>query len=402
MSRSWKKMAWALTMGLLQLGFVAVIVGGTFFVSNYMRENQPPRVQVETDIFVPAIQTERVVLLDRQVVREATGTIEPAVEVSITPEVSGVIRSMRPGLGAGATFHNGEVLFQLDQRDLEIAVAQAEASLATAIASLDIERAQAANAIQEWQSFGQGEITDLAARGPQVRSAQAQVAQAEASLETARLNLSRAGFALPFDGRLVELSLAPGQTANAGQSYGSAYAFGSLEVSVSIGQQDLAAFSQLIGTPGLLSANLLGQHVTFEGTVTRIAGEVSRTTRLATLIVTPEPRDDLRDLLLPGSFVTVTLQGPVVADTAEVPNAALGDDDTVWMIENEALALSDPLQIIQRGRQTTIVAGLPEGAEIAVGTIAGATEGMPVRATRQGAEPAPAVDRADLAEGARQ
>ncbi|MCE8006866.1 MAG: efflux RND transporter periplasmic adaptor subunit [Aestuariivita sp.] len=300
--------------------------------------------------------------------------------MAITPEVSGVVRSVRPGLGTGTTFGRGEILFQLDQRDLEISVTQAEANLATAIASLDIERAQAENAIREWDSFGQGAITDLAARGPQVRSAEAQVAQARAALETAQLNLTRAGYSLPFDGRIIDLSLAPGQTVTAGQSYGSAYGFEQLEISVSFGQADLTAFQTLLGTPASLSANLLGQELHFDGVVSRIAREVSRTTRLATLIVTPEPNADLRDLLLPGGFVTVTLQGPLVSDTVDVPNAALQGEDRVWLVENDTLTLSDPLCVIQRGRESSVVTGLDDGDRIAIGTIAGATEGMSVRA----------------------
>ena len=393
------KALWVVVFGSLQLGFVVAIVGGTIFVSNYMRANQPPRVQVETNIFVPFVQTETVRLSERRFVRQATGSIEPSVEVAITPEVSGVIRSVRPGLGAGAMFEAGELLFQLDRQDLEIALAQAEANLATALASLDIERAQAENAIREWESFGEGEISDLAARGPQIRSAEAQVAQARASLETARLNLSRSGYSLPFDGRIIASSLAPGQRVAAGQSYGTVYGFDQIEISVSFGQADLVPFPQLIGTPATLSATLLGQDVQFAGIVSRVAGEVNRTTRLATLIITSEPREDLRDLLLPGGFVNVTLEGPVVAETVEVPNAALQDDDRVWLVEDGVLALSDPLRVVQRGRQATIVTGLHEGARIAVGTIAGATVGMPVRADAETSPVPPTTKRASLAGG---
>ncbi len=393
------KALWVVVFGSLQLGFVVAIVGGTIFVSNYMRANQPPRVQVETNIFVPFVQTETVRLSERRFVRQATGSIEPSVEVAITPEVSGVIRTVRPGLGAGAMFEAGELLFQLDRQDLEIALAQAEANLATALASLDIERAQAENAIREWESFGEGEISDLAARGPQIRSAEAQVAQARASLETARLNLSRSGYSLPFDGRIIDSSLAPGQRVTAGQSYGTVYGFDQIEISVSFGQADLVPFPQLIGTPATLSATLLGQDVQFAGIVSRVAGEVNRTTRLATLIITSEPREDLRDLLLPGGFVNVTLEGPVVAETVEVPNAALQDDDRVWLVEDGVLALSDPLRVVQRGRQATIVTGLHEGARIAVGTIAGATVGMPVRADAETSPVPPTTKRASLAGG---
>ncbi|MDJ0626722.1 MAG: efflux RND transporter periplasmic adaptor subunit [Rhodobacter sp.] len=375
----WSRL-WALGLGSVQVAAVAGVVGGTVFVSNHMRENKSERVQIETRTFTPSVQTDIVQVRTRSITLEKTGSVEPSVYVNITPEVSGLVESVRRGLGGGAVFEAGEVLFRIAREDLEIELRRREADLAAAIANLDIERAQADNARREWQSFGRGEITDLAARRPQVRSAEAQVLTAEASLDAAELNLARAGFALPFDGTIVDLSLAQGQKLTAGQSYGRAYGFASIEVTVSLSPDELSLLDEVVGLEAVIDARVLGKPVSLYGAVSRVSGEVDRATRLSTLIITLDAAE-VRDLgLQPGTFVTVTLAGPHIADMAEVPNAALQEGDQLWLVEDDVLRRTKDVEVILRGRHTTLVTGLEHGARIAVGTIAGATNGMRIRA----------------------
>ncbi|MEJ8562172.1 hypothetical protein QTO30_13680 [Yoonia sp. GPGPB17] len=201
--------------GIAQLLAVIAVVGGTVWVSNYMRDNQPERVQIETQTLTPTVRTTSVLIETRRIPLEKTGSVEPTVYVDISPEVSGVIETVAPGLAGGAAFEAGDTLFSIFRDDLVIELRRREADLASAAASLDIERAQAENARREWESFGRGEITDLAARGPQVRSAEAQVLIAQTQVDTAALNLDRAGYSLPFAGRVVETSLAAGQRVSA-------------------------------------------------------------------------------------------------------------------------------------------------------------------------------------------
>lgn len=385
-----------LVFGSFQLVMVSVVVGGAIGASIYMKNNQPARVQVETQTFVSSVQTIVVDLRDRQIILSATGTIEPSVYVNLTPQVSGVVSSVKQGLGSGTHFAAQETLFSIDQRDLEIEVRRREADLGSARASLDIEQAQSENAVREWESFGRGAITDLAARGPQVRSAKAQVLAAEAGLETARLDLVRAGFSLPFDGRIVEVSVAPGQKVTASQNYGRAYAFDAIEVRVSFPPDDLAVLPDVEGTAATISAEVLGRTVELPGVVSRLDGEISRTTRMATLIVRLERQDVIDHNLLPGTFATISLQGPVIANVAEVPNAALQARDQVWTVIDGELHLTEDVTVIQRGRDTSLVTGLLPGARVAVGTIAGATNGMPVKA-----EAVPNGNKDRLAESAK-
>ena len=382
--------------GLLQLLAVIAVVGGTVWVSNYMRDNQPERVQIEAQSFVPTVRTTSVLVQTRRIPLEKTGSVEPTVYVDISPEVSGVIETVAPGLAGGATFEAGDTLFSIFRDDLEIELRRREADLASAVASLDIERAQAENARREWESFGRGEITDLAARGPQVRSAEAQVLIAQTQVETAKLDLERAGYSLPFAGRVVETSLAAGQRVSAGQSYGRVYGFDSIEVAVSLSAEELALLDRVAGTPATVTARVLGKPVTLQGGVTRIEGEVNRTTRLTQIIVGLDTQKVRAVGLQPGTFVTVAFEGPEIKDVAEIPNAALQENDQVWLLEGDQLFLTEDLRVILRGRDSTLVTGLEDGTRIAIGTIASAANGMRIRAE---AVAGPDVQSAGLSEG---
>ncbi|MEL6840860.1 MAG: efflux RND transporter periplasmic adaptor subunit [Pseudomonadota bacterium] len=366
--------------GILQFLAVIAVVGGTVWVSNYLRDNQPERVQIETQTLTPTVRTTSVVVETRRIPLDKTGSVEPTVYVDISPEVSGVIETVAPGLAGGATFEAGDTLFSISRDDLVIELRRREADLASAVASLDIERAQAENARREWESFGRGEITDLAARGPQVRSAEAQVLIAQTQVDTAALNLDRSGYSLPFAGRVVETSLAAGQRVSAGQLYGRVYGFGSIEVTVSLSADELALLDRVAGTPATVTARVLGKPAILQGSVTRIESEVNRTTRLTQIIVGLDTKDVRQVGLQPGTFVTVAFDGPEIENVAEIPNAALQENDQVWLLEGDQLFLTEDLRVILRGRDSTLVTGLEDGARIAIGTIASAANGMRIRA----------------------
>lgn len=380
---------WTLFAGSLQLVAVIATVIGTIYVSNFMKANQPSRVAIDASVFVPVVQTHIVETRTRTIPLQKTGSVEPSVYVSITPGVSGVVASVTPGLGGGAVFAAEENLFRISPVDLEIEVQRREADLASARASLEIEQAQGENARREWESFGRGEISELAARGPQIRQAEAQVLTAQASLSVALLDLERSGFAFPFSGRVVDLSLALGQKLTEGQSYGTVYSFDNVEVSVSLSTDELALLDPVIGTTATIEAQVLGRSVTMTGDISRVAGEVNRATRLTNLIITLDPDEVRRLQLQPGTFVRITLAGPELLDVAEVPNAALQDGEQIWLIEDGVLRRTQMVRTVLRGREKSLVTGLHDGARIVIGTVAGASDGMSVRIDARDERPNP-------------
>ncbi len=180
--------------------------------------------------------------------------------VAIAPEVSGTV--IEVAVHDNSRVEQGEVLFQVDPSDYEIAVAAAEAQLAQAGQSIGastagVSAAQAAlsEARANYENAREQSARTLelvaqgvypAARGDEataqldaatarVRQAEANLVQAQqalgpegsdnpllqaalAELDRARLNLLRTSVIAPSDGAVTGLQLAPGEHARAGQA----------------------------------------------------------------------------------------------------------------------------------------------------------------------------------------
>ena len=82
----------------------------------------------------------------------------------------------------------------IDQRDYQLAVNQAQATLAQAQVALQTEQQQAQIALEEWRLLemaDKGEPDPLVLREPQLQRERANLAAAQAGLEKAELNLQR-------------------------------------------------------------------------------------------------------------------------------------------------------------------------------------------------------------------
>lgn len=155
------------------------------------------------------------------------GHLRGVNQADIRPEVSGKL--LRQVYQDGSVCEEGEVLFEIDPSTYEAIVNQCEASVAVAKAA--VEQAVVANetAHKDVERFGrlvgqgsvsektytdavQAEKTTVAALG----AAKAQVKQAEAALETARLNLDRCTIRAPFTGLASKATVSKGDLISAG------------------------------------------------------------------------------------------------------------------------------------------------------------------------------------------
>ncbi|MEH6556066.1 biotin/lipoyl-binding protein, partial [Pseudoalteromonas tetraodonis] len=79
----------------------------------------------------------------------------------------------------GGFFEKGDVLLQLDDRDLKAEVKSAQANLLNAEQNLLEEQARGRQALTDWQRLGnESEPSILVLRKPQLAAAQAQVLSA--------------------------------------------------------------------------------------------------------------------------------------------------------------------------------------------------------------------------------
>ena len=336
--------------------------------------------------YVPGAESEasaplaRVMLPQRQPTRislAATGTVEVRNTVSLAPQIGGQVIAVAETLRVGGSFEAGEVLFTIDPRDYELALAQAEASLAGAEARLKLRQAESAAARENYALLhGDAEVPDLVAKVPQIEQSKADVASAEARVARAELDLSRTEFSLPFSGRIASSSISVGQLLTSGQASGEVFANDAIEVSVPVADDDLAALDPIIGRSAAVTSG--GQ--TYSAVVERRSAILDERTRFARLYLRLTGDPDLP----PGTFVDVTLNGADVAEAFVIPEAAEQAQGTLWVVSNGALTAIEP-EVLGRQSNGLVVAPFDYGEGVVLGSIPGATEGSRVN-TEPGGE----------------
>ncbi|MGX6647461.1 efflux RND transporter periplasmic adaptor subunit [Maricaulaceae bacterium MS644] len=364
----------ALVVGVLALG---VIINQVLSAAS-----SPPRQSVSGDdaILVEVIQPRPV--STPLIIRES-GAARSRNTVGLTPQVGGQVVEVSINLASGQLFEAGEVLFRVDPSDYQAELDRANADLSAAQADLRVEMAEADVARNEWELVNPGEpVPDLVARGPQIDRAEAAVESAAARQRTAQLNLSRVAVSLPFSGRVVSTTVELGQTLSPNQTYGQAYALGSLEVSVPINANALTRLEPAVGRPAILRIEGGRSMREYPAEITRVEAELDAQTRLAGLIIQPVGQTDI----LPGTFLEVEITGPVIERALPIPEQAISDNLDVWVVQNGRLARRSitPLGLNEDG--ALLVAQFAYGEGVVISPLVSPTETTPARIVEGGGE----------------
>ncbi|MEO1661275.1 MAG: efflux RND transporter periplasmic adaptor subunit [Pseudomonadota bacterium] len=328
-------------LGWIQLILVIAVLGLAGVVNRILSSAQStPDTNVVSDaiLYVDTIVPE---IRDVPVKVRESGVVRARNTVNLSPQVSGRVVAISPNLASGGFFKAGETLFRLDKSDLEGMLDRAKADVASAQANLEVERAESNIAVSEWNLVNPGEpVPDLVARTPQISQAVANLQSARATESQARLDLSRVDFSLPFDGRVLSTTIEIGQNLSVGQSYGSVYNADEIEVSVPIPQRSIDALAPVVGRKSFVQVSNesgAGAH-RYTAAISREDAELDTETRLSrvTLSFTEPPT------LLPGEFVDVEIEGPLVRDAHIIPAAAFAESGLIWVASEGRLSARRP------------------------------------------------------------
>ena len=164
---------------------------------------------------VPEFQTVAVSLGDLTQAVTATGTLNPVLNVTVGSQISGIIQKLYTDFNARVT--NGQVIAQLDPATYQANVRSAEADLANARAQLELNsvNARRADELLKAKLIAQSEFDQTMAT---LHQGEAQVQIKEASLANARVNLERCTIYSPVDGIVIDRKVDVGQTVAASLS----------------------------------------------------------------------------------------------------------------------------------------------------------------------------------------
>jgi RND family efflux transporter MFP subunit len=132
--------------------------------------------------------------------------------VNVAPDVSGAVVQMP--VHDNQLVRKGDLLMEIDPSHYRIAVEQAEANVAARAAELRMRRADAARRADMDSLVVSKEARDNASQTASTAAAQLQ--QAQAALDAAKLNLERTKVVSPVDGYVTNLNVFRGDYATAG------------------------------------------------------------------------------------------------------------------------------------------------------------------------------------------
>jgi RND family efflux transporter MFP subunit len=320
----------------------------------------------------------------------ALGTVEPAREIHLSPQVSGQIISIAEGFIPGGFVNKGEVLLGIDPADYLNNLAMRQSDLHQAQAELEQERGQQLAAQQEFDLLGE-EIEEanraLILREPQIRSAEARVEAAKAEFEIAKLDLGRTQLRSPFDAQILSRSVNLGSQVLPGNSLARLVGIDEYWIIASVPQENLQWIQlPMVGERGapveITKSGAWGEVVSRKGEVKRLIGALDNETRLARLLITiedPLARQTEGPTLLLGTIVEAHIAARRLEDVFRLERVYLRRNDTVWIYDEGKLNIREVNVVFRDLHYVYIRDGFEEGEAVVTTNLATIAEGILLR-----------------------
>lgn len=395
--------------------FILAIGFGAFTLLASMRE--PPQ-RAERIYVGPLVEAIKAPPQKVQVVVEGQGTVRPDAQIDLVPQVAGIVVQKAAEFEPGGAFAKGDLLFEIDPQDYQLALQQAAAQVAQARYQLELAQEESAIALQEWERIRTEDEkpTELVLRKPQLRAAEANFQSAEARLAETLLRLKRTKVYAPFTGRVRSARVDVGQYFNAGQSVAQLYSIEKAEIVVPVPDADLGWFTLPFpieiadasepgadavydlnaeggakafafareGASVVVNGSFAGRRHQWTGRVVRTEGELDPQSRMARLVIEVEaPYGGIADGIPPltvGMFVDVAIAGREVDGVRVLPRAALRQGDRVWTVGPDSTLHIRAAQVVRAMKEEVLAyVDMADEDRVITSQLSGVTDGMQVR-----------------------
>jgi HlyD family secretion protein len=270
------------------LGLVVVVVLGGIAAANLLTKRSTALT----------VNVEKIERRDLESIVSASGKVQPKRKVSISAETMGKVVNLQVNEGDLVT--KGQLLLQIDPRNLETAVQNREASLATQRSQLDQMKAQTENlriALRQAQDAerraeglakqglipreqlerAQNDVkmreTDLRVNEQSIRTQEQRIKQEDANLESARYDLNKVRIVSPITGLVTRRNIEEGETAvlgtmnNAGTVLLEIADMSVIETEIEVDETEIPEIK--IGQPAKITIDAIPEK-TFPGKVTEV------------------------------------------------------------------------------------------------------------------------------------
>ena len=360
------------------------LAGATTLLVLAMYLFAPAARQATPELAPLALDVVPVNRLEQRIGVQAWGQAQPAREIPMLAEVSGVIEHTSEQFVSGAAVTIDTALVTLADEDYQLALAQRENDVSAARLHLEEVRARARVA----RKVNGSNASPYALLTPHLAEAETRLAAAEAARRQAELQLARTRVHAPFPGRLRTVLVRQGQLVSAGQVLGQLYAPERIEVRLPVRDHWLGLLAEQ-APDGVLESPIpvrfearyggLQQH--WQGQVVRVEGGLDRN-QMVTLVAQISDQDG-QSPPPPGVWLKASVQSRPLTAVARLPSSVLGHDGAVWVVDGQQRLQRRPVDVLYHDDQSVFVGdGLRDGELVALSGSLRLLEGAPVNPRR--------------------
>lgn len=388
---------------------ILAVLGAQLLIAS--RPSVPKVSQGDTTTFVEVLTAH---LQDERAVITAFGTVQAHQQITVQPEVSGLVMQQNPALVKGGIISEGVALLQIDPRNYQFAVDEEKSSLAKAEFDLNVEYGNQAVAEREWKLLkpSTGEISDLskqlALRRPHLKEKQIALQAAKSRLGKARLDLQRTILRTPFNALVLSESVEVGQLVNAQSSVATLVGTDEFRAQVSVPIHQLDWLT--IPGPGtsrgsrvrILRNSDNDDTVVRNGRVMELLGDVTQNGRMAQVLISIDdpldlkPAKSVRRPMLLGEYVRVEIEGPLLHDVVVLPRKTIREGSRIWVKNRDNQLEIRPVEIILSRKDSVLISqGVGEGDQIITSQLPAAIPGLSIQSLEKPSLPEPVMSDSD-------
>ncbi|NLN59759.1 MAG: efflux RND transporter periplasmic adaptor subunit [Deltaproteobacteria bacterium] len=339
-----------------------------FFIGCHQESKVQPNVPPEVSVI-------EIVPGDMPVVFTFVGQTHSSHQVEIRARINGFLN--KRVYSEGAMVKAGQVLFEMDPKPFRVQLDQAEAALAKQQAALEVAQANLARVkpLTELDALSRKDLDDATSRA---QSAAAEVEQAKAQVESARLNLSYCTITSPIDGITSAALQQEGAYISAQDNQlTTVMVLSPIWVNFSVSENEMQNFHAAVGK-GLLKPPAPDRYETeiilVDGTVYPYTGWVTfadpmydeKSGTFLNRASIPNPDGVLR----PNQYVRVRLKGVIRPAAIQVPQQAVQmgtKGHFVWVVNPDDKVDPRPVEVGEwHGSNWFINDGLRAGERVVV------------------------------------
>jgi multidrug efflux pump subunit AcrA (membrane-fusion protein) len=313
----------------------------------------------------------------------AFGRLKTAQPVTVYSEVSGILQPGELAFQPAQSFHKGDLLLKIDDRQARLDLNSAKSDLLNALATVLPEiKVDFPEEYEIWQTYFNNigfdnrlePLPQAANQKIKLYLSRFNVYKLYFQVRNLEILLNKHYFYAPFAGSIVSADLRVGSTARPGSKLGEIINLDNLEVEVPIAAEDVQWINK--DTPIIFtSSEMAGE---WKGKIKRVGKSIDEQTQTVPVFMTVSNNGS--DHLYDGIFLRAEIPGTVIPEAFRIPRRALYNEKFVYLIKEGKLDYRE-INIARMQTDAVIInGGIVNGDSLVTDVLQGVASGMPALA----------------------